>query len=235
MTDRHTRHSDRHDPIDHEQRLVQDVKDALLRGTESAGLDVRVASANGTIRLYGVVDVFSQKTAAEAIARRIPGVRHVENDITVANEGDFGDKRLLEVVTERLTSVPDLRDVGCRVHRGRVELVGHVATRGDEMRAVQVAGSTPSVAGVTSHLKIGEGQDEDEGMLSRVAERLLDQMGLDSGQFEVYADAGVLFVKGFVKDDFQRKQVIRMMERLDGVQKVEATLITHLETGGEIH
>jgi hyperosmotically inducible periplasmic protein len=234
MGEHQTGHSDRHEPIDLDRLLAEAVKEALLRGTESAGLDIHVSSVDGTVRLWGIVDVLAQKTAAESIARRVPGVRGINNDITVATEG-VEDKELAEVLTEKLTRIPELRDVGCRVEKGRVALVGHVKTTGDAMRAVQVAEGTMAVAGVVSHIKIGEGEKEDDAAISRYALRLLDQMGLDHGQFQVYTDAGVLFIKGFVRDDAERQRVVRMMRRLEGVQRVDATLVTDDETGGVIH
>lgn len=220
---------------DVDQELAGQVKDALLRSTESAGIDINVAARKGTVRLTGIVDVLSHRTAAETIARQVEGVRRIENDITVANEGHLEDKGLTEKLTERLTSVPALRSVGCRVQRGRVELVGHVATKADETRAMQLAEATPAVVSVSSRIKVGEGRSGDEAVASRHAERLLSQMGFDAGKFEVYADAGTLFVKGFVRDEAQRQQVVRMMQRLDGVSRVEATLVTDAEFGGEVH
>lgn len=218
-----------------DQELADHVKDALLRSTESAGVEIRVAAHDGTVRLTGIVDVLSHRTVAEQVARQVPGVRRVENDITIANEEHVGDQELERELTGRLAHVPALRGVGCQVRHGRVELVGHVATGADEARAIQVAEGTPSVASVSSRLNVGVGTDEGEAGTSRHAGRLLDQMGLDAGSFQLYTAEGKLVIKGFVRNEAQKKQVIRMLERLDGVERVDATLVTDAELGGEVH
>ncbi|OTA42274.1 MAG: hypothetical protein A6D92_00405 [Symbiobacterium thermophilum] len=71
--------------FEHDEQLAKQVKEALLAQTDSAGIDVQVSARDGTVRLHGVVDALSHKSAAEEIARRVPGVRRIDNDITVAN------------------------------------------------------------------------------------------------------------------------------------------------------
>lgn len=216
--------------------LVEEVKDALLRGTESAGIEIKVTAENGNVRLVGVVDALSHKTAAETIARRIPGVQRVHNDITVANEETVSDKGLIETVTQKLVRNPETRNIGCRVHNGVVSLVGHAGSYDDVQTAVRLA---EDIAGVKEvrvlRVKVGEGQKEDDADVSRSAERLLDQMGFDHRLFEVYCDAGVLFVKGFVPTGEDRSRIKTAMHTIQGVDKLEALLISNDQVAGEIH
>lgn len=224
------------EPFNHDLHLIKEVKDALLKGTESAGIDVQVSGGGGRVRLSGVVDVLSHKRAAEEIARKIPGVHQVDNDITVANEETFTDKHLMEAVNSKLGVSPDLRDIGCRVHRGTVTLVGHAATYGDVEKAVRLAEGMAGVREVrVARVKVGEGHKEDDADVSRSAERLLDEMGFDHRLFEVYCDAGVLFVKGFVPTAEDRSRVKKAMHTIPGCDKLEATLITDDQVAGEIH
>lgn len=225
-----------HRQFDPDKYLADEVKNALLAGTESAGIDVQVSGGDGTIRLYGVVDVLSHKRAAEEIARKIPGVRRVENEITVANEETATDKDLVAAIAKKLGRNDRTRNIGCRVHKGVVTLVGHADDHDDIKTAISLVEDMAGVREVRlQRVKVGEGRDEDDADVARAAERLLDEMGYDHQLFEVYCDAGVLFVKGFVPAREDKSRIKTAMHRLSGVEKVEATLIPEEQVGGEIH
>jgi len=223
-------------PADSE--LVQSVKDALLAQTDSAGIDVKVAAEDGWVRLYGVVDTLSQKTAAEEIARRVPGVRRVENDITVANEETLSDKDVLEAITERLAKEPAYQQIGARVHKGVVTLVGHAETDEDVQEAVRIVEAMPGVKEVhVRRVKVGEGREEDDADVSRTAERVLERLGYDSDLFQVYTADGTLHVKGIVPTRADKSRIKTALREIPGVDKLEALLIPEDEMlqDGEIH
>lgn len=219
-----------HGVVNQDGLLASEVKDALLKGTESAGIDVKVDARGGVIRLHGVVDVLSHRTVAEEIARRIPGVQGIENEITVANEEAVSDKELMEQVAERLARSEVGRNVGARVHRGAVSLVGHAESYEDVARAVRLVEGMAGVRSVrVERVKVGEGRDEDDADVSRAAERLLDQIGFDHRLFQVYCDAGTLFIKGFVPTAEDRSRLKSELHRIQGVGRLEATLVTEDE------
>jgi hyperosmotically inducible protein len=223
-------------PFNHDLDLMKAVKDALLQGTESAGIDVKVSAEDGVVRLSGVVDVLSHKRAAEAIARRVAGVRHVDNDITVANEETLTDKDLQAAVTGKLAARPEFRQIGCKVHKGVVTLLGHAGSRGDIAGAIRLVEGMAGVRDVVAEsIKVDAGEKKEDADLSRAAQRLLDQMGYDHTDFQVYSDAGVLFVKGFVHTREDRSRLKTALHQLSGVGRVEALLITDDQMGGEVH
>ncbi|HEY3363701.1 MAG TPA: BON domain-containing protein [Symbiobacteriaceae bacterium] len=224
------------EPFNHDLHLMKEVKDALLKGTESAGIDVQVSAEDGTVRLHGVVDVLSHRTVAEEIARKVTGVKQVVNDLTVADEEHKGDKQLTEVISNHLAKHTEYRDMGCKVHKGEVLLVGHAGSYDDVHAAVRMVEGLPGVVSVrVQKVKVGEGQKEDDADVSRAAERLLGELGFKKDQFQVYCDAGVLFVKGFVPTKADRSRVKAAMHTIQGVDKLEALLVTDDEVGGEIH
>lgn len=223
-------------PYNNDEVLRQQVKAALFRETQSAGIDVQVGVEDGKVRLHGVVDVLSHKRAAEEIARRIPGVTHIENDVTVANEEPVSDRHLLERIEQRLSRNPWRGSIGCRVHKGVVTLVGHAATNDQVYAAIREAEGTAGVREVrVARVKVGEGRKEDDADVSRAAEHLLDEMGYDHRLFEVYSDAGVLFVKGFVPTGADKSRIKTAMHRIPGVDKLEALLIAEDRGVDEVH
>lgn len=223
-------------PQTDDAHLIARVKDALLSETESAGIDVQVSGGDGTIRLHGVVDALSHKRAAEEIARRVAGVSRVDNDIAVANEETYSDKEIQETLIKKLEGREETRTIGCRVQRGVVTLVGHAPRQEDVEEAVRLAEDTAGVREVrVERIKVGEGEEEDDADVSRQAIRHLRQMGYDPQQFQVYCDAGILHVKGFVPSRRDRSRIKTAMHRIPGVHKLDALLVTDDQMGGEIH
>lgn len=223
-------------PFNNDRALQEQVKSALMSGTESAGIDIKVMVEDGVVRLYGVVDVLSHKTVADDIARRIPGVTRIENDITVADEEHHTDKHLREEITRKFAHRPEYRNMGVQVSKGLVNLVGHAGSYEDVREAARMV---EDMAGVTEvkivKVKVGEGQKEDEADVTRAAMTMLKSMGYDVDQFTVYSDAGVLFVKGFVHTREDRSRIKTAMHKIRGADKVETLLVTDDEFGGEIH
>lgn len=224
------------EPFNHDHFLAAECKEALLRGTESAGLEIHVQCNDGFIRLTGVVDVLAHRSAAEDIVRKIPGVKDIENDITVANEETASDKHLEEIIHSKLAHHRTGGQVGAKVHRGVVTLVGHAGTHDDIQSVVKLVEDTPGVREVKlAGIKVGEGREEDDADVARSAQMLLDKLGYDHRQFQVYCDAGVLFVKGFVPTKEDRSRIKIAMHTISGVDKLEAMLITDDQVGGEVH
>ncbi len=66
-----------------DQQLAEHVKAAFWNSPSFKFPDVLVASFEGKVQLSGFVRSEDQKSAAQAIAKEIPGVVEVENNISV--------------------------------------------------------------------------------------------------------------------------------------------------------
>jgi len=66
-----------------DQKLAEQVNTAFANSPAFKFPDVQVASFKGRIQLSGFVQSGDQKSAAESIAKRIPGVVEVENQIAL--------------------------------------------------------------------------------------------------------------------------------------------------------
>jgi osmotically-inducible protein OsmY len=66
-----------------DQQLAEQVKSAFGNSPAFKFPDVQVASYKGNIQLSGFVQSDDQKSAAESIAKGIPGVVEVENQIAL--------------------------------------------------------------------------------------------------------------------------------------------------------
>lgn len=223
-------------PYNNDRYLQQEVKSALMSGTESAGIDIKVMVEDGVVRLYGVVDALSHKTVADDIVRRIQGVTRVENDITIADEEHRTDKELREQITSKLAHRPEYRDMGVQITKGLVNLVGHAGSYEDVREAARMIEDHAGVVEVkTAKVKVGEGQKEDDADVTRAAAAMLKGMGYDVGQMTIYTDAGTLFIKGFVHTREDKSRIKTALHKIQGCDKVEALLVTDDQFGGEIH
>lgn len=63
--------------------LTTRVKSALLNDPAVSGLSVNVETYKGTVQLSGFVKTVAERNRAVALARDIPGVKQVRNDILI--------------------------------------------------------------------------------------------------------------------------------------------------------
>ena len=67
-----------------DELLATAVHEALAKDRRVDAEQVRVEAREGAVRLLGEVDTNKERDAAGEVARRVPGVRRVDNELTVA-------------------------------------------------------------------------------------------------------------------------------------------------------
>lgn len=63
--------------------ITAKVKTALLNSPKVSGLSIEVETFRGEVQLSGFVDAKDERAEAEKLAKSVPGVRSVKNDIRV--------------------------------------------------------------------------------------------------------------------------------------------------------
>ncbi|MDD4615854.1 MAG: BON domain-containing protein [Alphaproteobacteria bacterium] len=63
--------------------ITAKVKAALLADSKLKSTGISVETTQGVVRLTGTVDTEAQKTEAARVAKKVNGVRSVENELTV--------------------------------------------------------------------------------------------------------------------------------------------------------
>ncbi|MFN8632601.1 MAG: BON domain-containing protein [Chloroflexota bacterium] len=110
---------------------------------------LEVSYRDGLVGLEGRVRTSAIKEIAELLVHRLPGVRAVRNDLVA-------DPEVVRAVADALAADPELGPA-CPIVESRdgvVILVGTVPSDELAQRAVQVANAVPSIASVTSHLRV---------------------------------------------------------------------------------
>ncbi|WP_376792278.1 BON domain-containing protein [Thermoflexus sp.] len=112
---------------------------------------IRVEARDGRVILDGVVPSTAMKRMAETIARSIPGVREVQNDLR-------SDPEIEAELGLRLAADPDLSPPQARVLatsvQGDVTLAGWVPSEEARQRAEQIVRSIRGVRNVVNNLKV---------------------------------------------------------------------------------
>lgn len=153
-------------------------------------------SDNGVVQVQGIVDVFEEKRQAEELIWRFPGVKQVENDITVCTDGGIDDEDVEFEVSEELRANPEVPDtVGAKVNGGDVQLVGSVKSFSEMVEAVETAGKARGVRDVHSQLRMAE-EPDDTHIVNHIQMALLEEMGVRPGKVQINSEEGMVTLQG---------------------------------------
>lgn len=123
---------------------------------------VSVTVSNGLVRLGGFVDVFIQKVKAGDIVMRVSGVKDIEDNIAVKEQGAAGtgqpeaDQPLKIMVRSVLSENPGYKyeEVNVAASEDTVQLSGFVNTTEQKNRAGDLARAVPGVRNVLNNITV---------------------------------------------------------------------------------
>lgn len=141
--------------------LAHQVQQALEADEGMRAYGINVEEIGGKIRLWGIVDVSAERNRAEEIARGVPGVADVVNDITISTDGEIRDSDVAFEAREELALEPgvDIHRIGPVVKGGTVILKGEAENDEEKDAAMRAASKARGARKVVSHLKMkGDGR-----------------------------------------------------------------------------
>jgi osmotically-inducible protein OsmY len=114
---------------------------------------------NGIVRLSGVVDSRAARSEAEKLARDTEGVRRVENDIQIGEQGMgdmVNDSWITSKIVAKLTADPELNPfrIDVDTDQGVVTLTGQVDSDMAKQQAGRIARETEGVRRVQNELRV---------------------------------------------------------------------------------
>lgn len=121
--------------------------------------DIDVDTVNGVVYLTGFVDSAREQERAGALARLVPGVASVHNNLQVGTRsvGQVVDDKNLGVrIKSKLVGEPGIRSlsVDVDVYRGVVHLTGTVETASEKAKILELAKSTPGVVRIVDNIRV---------------------------------------------------------------------------------
>lgn len=136
--------------------IMYDVVQELWYSPEVDESEISVEVNGGTVILRGDVELPQTKQTAGKLAREVPGVTNVENQLRVSARETVQSETLIRRVNEALREEDQLNAGGIRVDAttGRVILRGQVESYNERARAEQLAGNVEGVWGVVNQLRV---------------------------------------------------------------------------------
>jgi osmotically-inducible protein OsmY len=150
-----------------EAKTTASVQAALKLHRDLQGAKIRVSTEQGTVTLRGRVPTDAAARAAVRVAEAVPGVTRVASELAVSgvappkgqgrSVGESLDDGAVEVQVRLALSLRkelEGSDIAVRAFRRQVTLTGEVADERQRETAVETAGATIGVAGVTDDLRV---------------------------------------------------------------------------------
>jgi osmotically-inducible protein OsmY len=141
--------------------ITSAVKMRLLADSRTPALGVNVDTTNGTVTLFGMVPTAQAKAAAAEDAKKVSGVRSVQNELQVVPEKREKvvretDDRVKDNVKQALGSQEELKgdNIDIEVSNGVARLSGTVDSAADRLRAAAVARTAEGVRAVRDDLRV---------------------------------------------------------------------------------
>ncbi|MBZ4647143.1 MAG: hypothetical protein JG777_2632 [Clostridia bacterium] len=154
--------------MDKDAKMTKIIKDKLEEKMGASAMDINVEYQNGFVHLSGFVDVLAEKTFAEEIVKGMDGVHNIENNLTIALDGEISDSHInaeIDRTIKHSKYAKSLKRVSSKVSGGSAVLTGYVNTLADEMHAIELAKSVRGVKSVASNLDIVSTHNYDDATI----------------------------------------------------------------------
>lgn len=220
------------------------VEAKFLANSQLNPFNINTTTEGGVVTLTGGVRTQEQKELAEELARAVPGVVDVRNNIIVVGT-PFGegarrgfrdrmrDAGVSASVRARVTGKGEFRGlrIGIETINGHVLLSGVVPTQEQKERIGQLAAETRGVQRVINNLTVSpkEPRDfvqnigrqvSDEWVEKRVETAILMNRHLSIRKLGVEVDDHVVILTGFVDTGEQRTLAGELAASIQGVEQV---------------
>ncbi|HEX3015411.1 MAG TPA: BON domain-containing protein [Desulfobacteria bacterium] len=212
---------------DKDHFLKERVKSAINKDMNDSAIGINVECREGTVRLWGMVDVLAEKIAAEKLARDVYGVQAVDNGLTVAMDNFLPDKDINALVLERFSraQMADIRKLGAETKDGVVFLQGHAPTVGVVREAERLATQVRGVKQVVSQIKVGEDLNLDDATITNAVERAFVNSDIvNARQVNTSTRNGVVKLHGMVDSVEDIENAVEIAYRVPGVKAVHSEL-----------
>ncbi len=216
--------------MDQDKILKDKAQELLFKSMENADQSINIQVENGYMTLTGIVDVLSEKKAVEELVRSIPGVKSVENALTIGMDRNIADKDITEEIINRFKSDRRLEDdnIGATTKQGIAQLQGSVKQLAEANIAFELASSVMGVKDVINQLKIeSPNSPHDDASLTNAIERSFSLSGKVSAQdIKTQCYNGTVYLDGTVDTPKEKKYAEQLAATVPGIKKVANRLVT---------
>lgn len=135
------------------------VKAEMIGDEAVKARNIDVDTIDGVVMLSGFVDSQAEANRAAAIAKTVPGVVRVKNDLRVGSRTigqGFDDKVLGSKIKAKLVEEPGIKslNIDVDVYLGTVNLTGFVKNQDQKNTVLSIARSVKGTKGIVDNIKI---------------------------------------------------------------------------------
>ena len=137
--------------------IVEEVRARLARDRRIPHpAEVAVSERAGTVTLRGSVGSLPQLRAAVEIARGVPGVRDIEDELRVDLRDHWEDDEIRGAAIQALMSNPDVPEwrIEVTVDEAWLTLKGEVERQDESNAAFEAVSAIPGVGGITNRIAV---------------------------------------------------------------------------------
>jgi hyperosmotically inducible protein len=138
--------------------ITSATKMRLLTDSRTPALDINVETQSGVVTLFGIVPSQDAKSAAEADARQVSGVKRVVNELQVVASAKQAEVKArdedIESEVKKAFETQDFKDITVDVKNGVVRLRGTTPTGARRLEAAVLARSVKGVRAVKDDLRL---------------------------------------------------------------------------------
>jgi osmotically-inducible protein OsmY len=118
--------------------------------------EVAIAERDGTVTLHGTVSSLRERRAATDVAKSVPGVHAVEDDLSVDLRDHWQDHEIRGAALQALILSDDVPDdhIDVGVSAAWVTLKGEVRHQSDSNAAFEAVKGLPGAGGLTNVIKV---------------------------------------------------------------------------------
>ena len=202
---------------------------AELRWEPSVAHDhIHVAVSDGVVTLFGIVSNYSEKIAAEKVARRVSGVRAIADEIEVGRASgnyhdDTGIASRVASILEWNVSVPAGR-IRIEVEKGVVTLTGRVDWKFQSDAARKAITGVDGVTGIANLLEIHNPVCPDD-IRDGIAAAYRRLAALDTDAVSIKTDGSAVILSGQVRSHHERDVAERAAWASPGVTAIRNDIV----------
>jgi osmotically-inducible protein OsmY len=140
-----------------DQQVIDEIRARYARADHVHNpAEIAVSEKAGTVTLRGTVNSPNQSRLAADIAKSVPGVRAVENELLIDPRDHSEDAEIRGAALQALMSSPDVPEdaIDVTVANGWLTLRGQVKHQYESDAAFEAASGLPGVGGMTNKIVV---------------------------------------------------------------------------------
>lgn len=137
--------------------MIDEIRAALGREPEIPHPEeIAVTARAGTVTLRGSVGSFRQRRAVVQVAKAVPGVAAVADELMIDPRDHWDDNEIRGAALQALITSPGAPDdrIEVRVANGWLTLSGRVRSQSDSNAAFEAVSQLPGVGGITNQITV---------------------------------------------------------------------------------